>query len=360
MHGIFGDMMSSDPQNANNDEGSARGEIPNANRDPSSANPEPSSANLPGGAARDAAMQQAHFEEQPGAALSDVPIDIADDEDVAPPPLPPPYYRPAILLQNPPGSRELLLGWCFWLLGSWVLLGMGAHATPVRWMIFAALGGMLLVWPAFRLSQNGCVRRRIRLSAPPPPQAPGAGMTAMTTMAPMMPADADVPAGAPITPEPPLVSRLTPGVIFRDWFALNMVFQAVVWPHLITGLWSLDQAAWVSAAVAAWTLLAGAVIAWGCRSCRGGIRLAAMTLVLLLFIGEPVILAYVNHLGDRTQQPGYDWPMHVSPIEAVYALTAPPVRFNPSPWATPLICVTLAAGAIWVWLGMGPPRRRTT
>src|SRR5438046_758433 len=54
-------------------------------------------------------------------------------------------------------SRELVLGWCLWLLGSWGITLWFQGVTQVRGMIYAAAAGMLLLWPAWRLSQ-GLVR----------------------------------------------------------------------------------------------------------------------------------------------------------------------------------------------------------
>jgi hypothetical protein len=178
---------------------------------------------------------------------------------------------------------------------------------------------MMLLWPAFRLSQDG--RRR---------RAPRGTSTDDTA-----------------TPASSHAPGLTPGLILRDWFALNCVFQAVVWPHVLTEQWHMEQAAWVTAAVAAWSLLAGAVTSLGCLARRAAGRVAAMAAIVLLLFGEPVVLAWMNRLGEDGQLGGFDWPMHVSPIEAIYALTAKAVDFDPSPWAVPVMCVALAAFATW-------------
>jgi len=257
----------------------------------------------------------------PPVVLGPIEMNDSSPAEETPRPLPLPYRsrRPAAIDLNP-SSRELLLGWCLWLLGSWIILGMGFQRTPIREMILASMLGMMLLWPAFRLSQDGRRRRTIHRDTT-------ADVAAMHT-------DSHAPG-------------LTPGLILRDWFALNCVFQAVVWPHVLTEQWHMDQAAWVTAAVAAWSLLAGAVTSLGCLARRNAGRVAAMAAIVLLLFGEPVVLAWMNRLGEDGQLGGFDWPMHVSPIEAIYALTAKAVDFDPSPWAVPVMCVALAAFATW-------------
>jgi hypothetical protein len=256
------------------------------------------------------------LESLPPVVLGHLPVHRDDPAEETPLPILRPYRARAIPLHHELGSRELMLGWCFWLLGSWFALGMGLAGTPIRWMILASLLGLLVAWPAFRLSQDGgCARG-------PAAQKPGHAA-------------------------PRRRSRLTPGLILRDWFALNGVFQAVIWPHLLTGLWHLDQAMWISFAVASWSLLAGAIVAWGCGSCSGAIRLAAMYLVLLLLLGEPAILAALSAITEQGSFITMPWTMHISPIEAVFALTARPVDFEPGPWAATVCCILLAAIGGW-------------
>lgn len=54
-----------------------------------------------------------------------------------------------------PFSRELLLGWCLWLLACWFISGSleGPYALPrLRMTQMMAWLGVMLVWPAWRLS----------------------------------------------------------------------------------------------------------------------------------------------------------------------------------------------------------------
>ena len=301
----------------------------------------------------DGKSEAEHNREEP--ALPPVvfgPIEIEEDPiEETPRPLPLPYRQRHNPYGYEPSSRELLLGWCLWLLCSWSLLGMGIDGTPIRWMIFASAMGMMIIWPAYRLSQSGMrsftfsesmVSRDELLSAPVqdlshllPPAAASVSYASVDAVAPQVKV---------------LPSHLTPGLIFRDWFALNGVFQAVIWPHLLTGQWSFEQAGWVSASMATWSLLIAAIVAWGCRSLAGLRRTAAMLLVMLLLFGEPLILALANELADRWQQSGLDWPMSISPIEAIYALTAPPLDYSPGQWRITVLCVLVVAVMSWVGL----------
>lgn len=289
------------------------------------------------------------------------PIEVEEDPaEETPRPLPLPYRARPNPYAYEPSSRELMLGWCFWLLASWSLLGMGIDGTPIRWMIFASAMGMMLVWPVYRLSQSG-----FRNDEPPARESPVApALVHDECNDPMDMADASAFAPSPIDTDPPLPStkqrlipHLTPGLIFRDWFALNGVFQAVIWPHLLTGQWTLEQAGWVSASVATWSLLVAAIVAWGCRFSSGLIRTTAMLLVLLLILGEPIVLATANALAERWQMEDLDWPMSVSPIEALYALTAPPTDYAPGRWIATVLCVLLVALVAWARL-LGKARRR--
>ena len=299
---------------------------------------------------------------------------IEIDEPVAeetPRPRPMAYRPRTNFHDHEPSSRELMLGWCFWLLGSWTILGMGIDGTPIRWMIFASAMGMMIAWPVYRLSQSGvkdikAITRKVHEASAEAAHSVNARLTDAT--------GSPLPVVSPSTTHSPLAlaedcqchqpvhshslpSHLTPGLIFRDWFALNGVFQAVIWPHLLTGQWTFEQAGWVSGCVATWSLLVAAIVAWGCRFDAGFNRTMAMLIVLLLILGEPVVLALANELAEVLHQPDLDWPMSVSPIHALYALTAPPTDYAPGRWAVPVGCVLLVAVMAWTKLLMRENRR---
>ena len=68
-------------------------------------------------------------------------------------------------------------------------------------------------------------------------------------------------------PAPRLVGG--PRLAIADWFALIVVFQAVIWPLRLSAGWSVTQTAWLDAAIAAWSLLVAAIVAVGGLARRG-------------------------------------------------------------------------------------------
>jgi hypothetical protein len=226
-----------------------------------------------------------------------------------------------------------LLWWCLWLLGSWgTILLLDSPVPAARWMVFAGVLGMMLLWPLFRLSQA---------AGPPAPALPGVPG----------PPDGDPPALLPARQ------------VLKDWLSLNLVFQAVLWPLQLTANWHLGQTAWLSAAVAAWSLLTAAVVAWGGRRPSRGVRISAMILCVLLMLGEPLVMAAVN-LGPASG-PGLShvWPMVVSPIDTLWAATDSHYNWQPGLWGARIVGVAAAAALAWVGLAYSArsardPRRR--
>lgn len=193
--------------------------------------------------------------------------------------------------------RELVLAWCLWLLGSWsVTLAMDSALPAVRWMVMSSLVGVGLLWPMLRLCQDG----------------PG-----------------------------PLDSSARHAL--RDWLALALVWQAVVWPLRVTAQWSVAQALWLNLALLAWALLIAVVIAWGRRpSARTGPRWPAMLAAVLLLLGEPSAMIGWTLIGGRP------WDMAVSPVATLWTLSAPPVDYQPDD-AVVRVLPTLAAAAL-AWM----------
>lgn len=204
-----------------------------------------------------------------------------------------------------------MFAWCLWLLGSWsVTLWIDSTVPAVRWMIFAAMIGLMVIWPVLRLSHD------------------------------TLGSQARVPERA--------FESVTSGQIMADWLSMMLVFQAVLWPLRISSNWSLEQCGWLDAAVASWSLLIGAVVAFGCASVSGARRALAMLLCLLLFLGEPLVMALVNYSAAR--RAGVIWPMRLSPIEAIWTLTAEPSAWMLGAWRERILAVALAAAAAWVWV----------
>jgi len=202
-------------------------------------------------------------------------------------------------------THVLVLGWCLWLIGSWVAVLLVDSTQPaVRWMVFSALLGLMLLWPAVRLSQ-----------------AAGRDDGARTW------------------------------VVLRDWVALLLVFQAVVWPLRVNANWTLAQTALIDATIAGWSLLAGAVLAWGLGRGTAGRRSMAMAVCLLLLVGEPVAMTLLNLAA--TQGEGTLWHLWLSPVEAIWKITQNWRFTDAAPWITRAVLAWGLALIAWGALGVG-------
>jgi hypothetical protein len=194
-------------------------------------------------------------------------------------------------------SRVLLLAWCLWLLGNWTATLVVFWAVParpaMRWMMLSGALGLLVFWPALRLSQGA--------------------------------------------PAPSL------GQVLRDWLSLNLVFQAVIWMLWYTNQWKAGQTFWLDAAIICWSLLAGALLGWGTRFPRGRARVTAMALCLLLVFAEPAVLLLGRHLEAA-------WRMRISPLGAMWALTDSPADAVIGPWTGTITCAGVAAVVAWAGL----------
>jgi len=196
-------------------------------------------------------------------------------------------------------SRDLVLLWCLWLLGSWSVCVVDFGQAASRWMVFSCMVGLMLMWPVFRLSQS---------------------------------------AGRPISA----------GSVLWDWLCLNMVLQAAIWPLHVTALWSVEQALWLAVAMAGWSMLTGLLLLICSGWASGPGRMAGTVMCLLLIVGEPVAMAALA--GARISGA---WSMRVSPIDTLWALTERPARV----W--PMQVIGVVAVAIVGWLTVGLARTVT-
>ncbi len=213
-----------------------------------------------------------------------------------------------------PGSRLLVLLWCLWLLGSWASTLLMESAVPgVRWMVYAGLVGMMLMWPVLRLSQG----------------------TVATTGH-----DVD------LLPRPTLVLAH----VVRDWLSLMLVFQSVLWLLRLTSDWSIDQTLWLDGAIIGWTLITAGILAWGRLGHHGPRRALAMLLCVALIFAEPAAMAVWELLTRQSVDPNRI--MRISPISTIEGLTASPVEWRLEPWATQVGCVLLAASLVWMTLAL--------
>jgi hypothetical protein len=202
---------------------------------------------------------------------------------------------------DPGWLRIVIVVWCFWLLGAWGAAWLSDTSVPrVRWMMFAGSFGLMLAWPAFRLSQQ--VRS----------DEPGHGALQ----------------------------------VLLDWIAMVGVYQAVIWSlHLLAG-WPLIRGVWLDAAVLAWSLLTALIVAAARRWPFSWARTTGMALCIALVFAEPVALWLVVISG------GEAWSMRVSPIQAFWELTKPPSQGTIPPWDQRALMIAFVAVTGWLALAL--------
>lgn len=244
-----------------------------------------------------------------------------------------------------------MLLWCLWLLATWVIAILGnTGLPPIRWMILSAMLGLTLAWPLLRLMQElpstGSAEASPRTTRVRLPDALRDADSSATSSA-HAGVGGDAAASCDISkPRAWDVMRL----ILRDWLAMILVFQVVVWPLRLTAMWSTGQAIVLDGSVAAWSLLVGAIIAWGCMGDRPSRRTLAMVAIVLLLFGEPLAMAIININATRGQ--GITWPMRVSPLETVWLSTGAPADWIGAPWIERTIAAGVAAVLAWAALGI--------
>jgi len=176
----------------------------------------------------------------------------------------------------------------------------------VRAMMLLVMVGLLLLWPALRLSQDRWASQ------------------SRTMML--------------------LSGRSGPISVLMDWLGLALIAQAVVWSFKITANWTVHQTLWIDAAVLSWSLLAAALVAWGVQW-RGNIpRAVAMLLCVGLFWGEPLVYSLMTpRLADSPP-----WRMRISPLQTIWHLSEPGGLWSVEPWHTQVLAVAVAAVVAWV------------
>ncbi|MAG17831.1 MAG: hypothetical protein CMJ21_07155 [Phycisphaerae bacterium] len=216
------------------------------------------------------------------------PLDAARSDHTSP--ITSPSDRRAATFHIVP--RGLTIVWCLWLLGSWaVILPSHSEVNSARWMVFASMYGLLLLWPALRLSQDHYDRLAPDIANP---------------------------------------ARLLAWRAVFDWLTLIAVYQTVVWPLKLNAGWSMSQAWWVNATLAAWGLVIAVLVGWGSRARSGMVRSAVMLACLVVLLGEPLLRAVVS-AGTPTDPAGV-WTMRLSPLDIVWAMTESRSKFSAVPW----------------------------
>lgn len=209
------------------------------------------------------------------------------------------------------GILELVLYWCLWLLGSWaVTRWLAPTAVAGRLMVFAMLFGLLVLWPAYRLSQRG-PHGQWASGAPGPPGSSGSGGSA---------GGGASGGGGECVDEAgnlPESGTLRGSWCFLlDWLVLMIVMQAVIWPLGIVCTWSLGQLLAVNLTLACWSLIVGQFIAWGSISPHAGPRNLAMALCLVVVLAQPVAAWVLGHWGVH-----WPWLENLGPLAQIAELT---------------------------------------
>lgn len=191
--------------------------------------------------------------------------------------------------------RIMVLGWCLWLIGTWMAaLWTGTAVPAARWMLLSTTVGMTVLWPIIRLSLDGPMQW-------PPPR-----------------------------------------LVALEWLALTGILQAVIWPLALTAGWGIGQAAWLDAAVMAWSLLAAAVVAVGIGSTHATHRATAAVLCVLLLFGEPVAVALFT-----VAEPG-NWTLRISPFQTLWTLSEAGHQWSHPQLHLHVILAAVAAVLAWI------------
>lgn len=196
-------------------------------------------------------------------------------------------------------SRLLLLVWCVWLLGNWFIHGAleGWVGGPsMRWVLISAIIGLMLVWPA------------IRLTDPTPHRG------ALLTLA--------------------------------DGLAMLAVFQLIIlrlildWSDgwLVRTGWSLPRALLIDAVAVSWSLVTAMWIDLG-RRCGPAGRTIAMALCVLGCFGGALLAGRESVTA-----------LALSPLQALWELSgnADLIDLDPRPLAARL--GVLVGGCIAFWI----------
>jgi hypothetical protein len=192
-----------------------------------------------------------------------------------------PLHQPSLT------SRGLVVGWCAWLLISWVLnliidgptsitgpsgerlVEADGFVPSVRGLLESMAFGLLLVWPAWRLSE-------------PDGRWPGRRVIA-------------------------------------DLVPLLLVIQVVLWPLRLVMPWSITQTALIDATLAAWAAAAAMCVWVGLLVDTGAARAAAMLAAAIMPTIGWVITAITRETFGASWSPFYQLWMLASANPAMRA-----------------------------------------
>ena len=228
-------------------------------------------------------------------------------------------------------NREVVMGWCIWLIGSWVVNHDISSPLPTaRWMVFSSLVGITLVWPAWRLSTGRPLDLRPSIGKDLP----------IGNWSVNQDSDGDK------WPENDGGRWALVTSVLTDWINLNLVLQAILWTVRLIAGWSIDQALSITYVMAAWSFLCHAIVAWGILKANGLRRIFAMTGCVAVWFIEPALMSIAS----------YDTagvcPMWVSPLGVFEVMTQDASSWSPQAIEIRVVTVAGTAGALWVWVAL--------
>ena len=184
-----------------------------------------------------------------------------------------------------------VLGWCGWLLGSWVItLTISGSVQTMRWMVLSVGLGQMLIWPALRLSQ------RMELQ--------GGKMR---------------------------------WVVLRDWFSMMIILQMVVWPLKYKAIWDWEQTLMMVGLMMGIGLVIGLIIVWGGRKQNNwGSSLGMLLCVLFAFGG--VFWKWMFGAGLEV----------LSPFEVLWGMAADPRVWDGKVWLGDIVMLGLVGVLGWI------------
>ena len=228
-------------------------------------------------------------------------------------------------------NREVVIGWCIWLMGSWVVnYDLSSPLPTARWMVFSSLVGMTLVWPAWRLSAGRPLGLR-----------PSIGNDL-----PIGNWNVDQDSDGDEWPKTDGNRWISVASVLIDWINLNLVFQAILWTVRLIAGWSIDQTLSITYVLATWSFLCHAIVAWGILKANGMQRFLAMAGCVAVWFVEPALISIAMY--DTAEV----WPMWISPLGVFDAMTQDSSSWSSQAIEIRVVTVAGMAGVLWVWVAL--------
>ena len=236
------------------------------------------------------------------------------------------------------GMPVIILGWCIWLIATWLMWLVIESPTVVsaRWMLMTSAVGLLVLWPAARLSVFS-----------------ERGWPGDITVRPVGRARLERLQQQPRPRRRPTGVRL----ILMEWGCLAVLMVAVVFMlslHVdLTARhdawrfgWSLAQTFWLSMTLVCWSAMTGLIVAWAYPSSNAVVRSLAMALCLLLLFGVPLLQLTLPELARALDADA------LNPFRTIWQLSRPASVVYLDPHPPQILRVGAAAAAGWLVLGL--------